>query len=368
MKKTMTIIALVLAVLFALAACTAAPSASQSAAATTAQESTAAEESVSAEPAAEGDGGGYTFGAVCISLNAPIWVELMEAGDACAKETGSTVIWKSAEGSLENQIALIEAFIEQKVDCILMDPIDAVALIPVIQEALNAGIPVVTMGNLVEGGVDDTLYNVCTTYPDVRDTSALTDLLIKAGGADKTYIGVMGTVGNFVSDTRQKAFEDACTEAGVEYLVSDGNWDSTQTLKVTQDMVTQAGDKLGGLYNLDDSMCLISMQATPKGLAVAGHNGEEAAFEKIESGEMLATVLIGGSHIGYWNILTATQLAEGQDLPHQVYLKTYIVMTEETQAKYWDGELAEKYPDLPVLTPEEARKVAKEPAEMLEEL
>ena len=224
--------------------------------------------------------GGFTFGAACISLDAPIWIELMEYGDQCAAEYDSTVIWKSSEGSLENQISLVEGFIEQGVDCILIDPIDAQGIIPVIQEALEAGIPVITMGNLVEAGIDDELYNVCTTYPDVRDTSALTDLIIKMGGADKTYIGVMGTVGNFVSDTRQKAFEDTCKEAGVNYLVSDGNWDSTTTLKVTEDMVAQAGENLGGLYNLDDSMCLISTQAMPEGLPVAGHNGEAASMTR----------------------------------------------------------------------------------------
>jgi ribose transport system substrate-binding protein len=292
----------------------------------------------------------------------------MDAGDACASETGSTVIWKSAEGSLEDQISLIEGFIEQKVDVIMIDPIDAVALKPVIQESLNAGIDVITMGNLVDGVVNDELYNVCTTYPDVRDTSALTDMIIAAGGTDKTYIGVMGMTGNFVSDTRKKAFIDACEAAGVKHLESDGNWDSTATLKVTQDMVAQAGADLGGLYNLDDSMCLISMQATPEGLPVAGHNGEFAAFDKIDSGEMLCTILIGGSHIGYWNVLTAIELASGEKLEHQVYLKTYIVMTEESMEKYWTGKLDQKYASLQAITPEEARVIANEPAEMLDSL
>jgi ribose transport system substrate-binding protein len=303
-----------------------------------------------------------------ISLNAPIWIELMDAGDECATEYDSTVIWKSAEGNLENQIALIEGFIEQKVDCILIDPIDAIALIPVIQEALNAGIPFVTMGNLVEAQVSDTLYNTCTTYPDVRDTAALTDMIIAAGGSDKTYIGVAGTVGNFVSDTRKQAFVDTCVAAGVSHLEADGMWDPNTTLKVTQDMVQQAGANLGGLYNLDDSMALISMQATPSGLAVAGHNGEEAAFEKIDTGEMLCTILIGGRHIGYWNILTAVQLAQGIELPHQVYLKTYMVMSDESKAAYWDGNLDAKYPNLPVINTTKAREEAAKPAEMLDSL
>jgi ribose transport system substrate-binding protein len=303
-----------------------------------------------------------------MSLNAPIWVELMKYGDECAKQYNSKVIWKSAEGSLDNQISLVEGFIEQKVDCIMIDPFDAVSVIPVIKESLNAGIPFITMGNLVEGKVSDDLYNTCTTYPDVRDTSALTDLLIAAGGKDKTYIGVSGLTGNFVSDTREKAFIDTCKAAGVKYIATPGKWDPANNLKVTQDMVAEAGDNLGGMYNLDDSMCIISMQATPKGLPVCGHNGEAAAYDKIDSGEMMATILIGGAHIGFWNVLTAVKLAQGEKLAHQVYLKTYIVMQQANIDKYWTGKLDAKYPNLKAVTPADARKISFEPAEMLDSL
>jgi len=350
MKKSLSIIVVLLVTALMIAGCSS-PAASTPAADTP-----------------DASGGGYTFGAAMISLNAPIWIELMDAGDECAAKYDSTVIWKSAEGSLENQIALIEGFIEQKVDVILIDPIDAIALIPVIQEALKAGIPFVTMGNLVEAQVDDTLYNVCTTYPDVRDTKALTDVIINAGGEDKTYIGIAGIVGNFVSDTRKQAFVDACESRNVAHLEAEGMWDPNTNLKVTQDLVAQAGANLGGMYNMDDSSCIVSLQATPPGLPVAGHNGEEVAFEKIDSGDMLCTILIGGRHIGYWNILTAVQLAQGVDLPHQVFLKTFIVMSDESKAAYWDGDLAAKYPKLPVIDTTAARAEAMEPAQMLDSL
>lgn len=367
-KKSLTIIVLALVAVFIFTAC-AQPAAAPEEPTASAEESTPVEEpAASAEETAPAKEGGYTIGAACISLNAPIWIELMEYGDQCAAEYDSEVIWKSAESNLETQISLVEGFIEQGVDCIMIDPIDAVGIIPVIQEALEAGIPVITMGNLVEAGIDDETYNVCTTYPDVRDTAALTDLLIAVGGTDKTYVGVMGTVGNFVSDTRQKAFEDTCKAAGVEYLVADGNWDPTKTLKVTQDMVTQAGSNLGGIYNMDDSMALISLQGMPAGTPLAGHNGESAFFDKIESGEALATILIGGAHIGYYNVEAAIKLCQGEKLNHQIYLETFLVMSEETKKEYWDGSLAEKYPTLGVLTVEEAKVAATEAPSILESL
>lgn len=369
MKKLVAIL-LVLMLAFAIVGCTTTE--------TPAAETPAAEEPASADDivdnAIDTSGEdvevpteGYKFGAVMMSLNAPIWIELMEYGDQCAATYNSTVEWKSAEGSLENQIAMVEAFIEQGVDVIMIDPFDAVSVIPVIQEALEAGIGFITMGNLVEGyTADGSLYNTCTTYPDVRDTSALTDLLIAMGGTDKTYICISGLVGNFVSDTREKAFIDTCEAAGVSYLVSQGKWDTTVNLQVTEDLVAQAGENLGGMYNLDDSMCLQSMQATPAGLPVCGHNGESAAYDSIEAGEMTATILIGGAHIGYWNVLTAVKLAQGEKLEHQVYLKTYIVMNQDTIDNYWTPTLAAKYPSLEAVTVAQARELALQPAEMLD--
>lgn len=348
MKKALAIL-LALCMMFALVAC--------------GEKAPVADDAGTDAPVVEDSG--YVFGAVMQSLSAPIWIELMDYGDQCAAEYNATVDWKSAEGSLENQIALIEAFIEQGVDVILIDPIDKNALIPVIQQALEAGIGFVTMGNLVEGGISDDVYNVCTTYPDARDSAAMTDLLIKAGGPG-TYVMVNGSAGNFVSDVRGEAFAKACTDAGVKYEIQDGNWDPTTVTKVTEDMVTAAGADLKGLYNMDDSCLGYSMGVTmPEGTVLAGHNGEESIYTAIENGDVMVTTLIGGAHIGYWNILTACKIAAGEAVPHQVYLKTYLVMTEETEAAYWAGELAEKYPSIEVLTPAEARVVAYEPAEMV---
>ena len=45
---------------------------------------------------------------------------------------------ESADGSFDNQISLIENFIEQGVDCILVDPLDSEGLRPTIEKASAA--------------------------------------------------------------------------------------------------------------------------------------------------------------------------------------------------------------------------------------
>ena len=83
---------------------------------------------------------------------------MKEAGDAAASDYGVKATWQSAEGSLEKQVALIENFINQKVSVILVDPLDKNALLPVINKAAEARIPVVTMGNKVNGNGNTTRF------------------------------------------------------------------------------------------------------------------------------------------------------------------------------------------------------------------
>ena len=72
------------------------------------------------------------LGIAMISLDHPFFANMMAASQLAAQDYGVRTIWKSAEGSLEKQIAIIENYIQQKVDCILIDPIDKVAIAPAV--------------------------------------------------------------------------------------------------------------------------------------------------------------------------------------------------------------------------------------------
>ena len=72
--------------------------------------------------------GKVTVGAVMVDITNPFFIQVMDGGNQMAKALGAEIIWKSSEGSLEKQLALIESFIEQKVDCIWIDPLDPEAV------------------------------------------------------------------------------------------------------------------------------------------------------------------------------------------------------------------------------------------------
>src|SRR6218665_1626920 len=91
------------------------------------------------------------LGIVAIALQNSFFVRMRKAGDEAAKDYGVKTIWQGSEGSLEKQVSNIENFVNQGVDIILVDPLDRAAIASAVQKAKARGIPVIAMGNKVDG-------------------------------------------------------------------------------------------------------------------------------------------------------------------------------------------------------------------------
>ena len=56
-----------------------------------------------------------------------------------------------AAGSIEKQIDDIDQFIDQRVDVLIVSPIQSAPITPVIEKAMNAGIPTIVIDRKIEG-------------------------------------------------------------------------------------------------------------------------------------------------------------------------------------------------------------------------
>jgi ribose transport system substrate-binding protein len=272
-----------------------------------------------------------TLGLAAIDLQQSFFVRMKQAGDTAATDYGVKATWQSAEGSLEKQVALIENFINQKVSVILVDPLDKNALLPVINKATAAHIPVITMGNKVNGN-----GNYSTLYPDYQNMSVVARALGTTLGGEGEVALLVGTRGNFVSDTREKAFVDTL---GKEFPhikivgVQPTLWDSAKATDAAQTWLTTYPD-LKAIGCISDSMCLAASavaQGMDRKLLYAGYDGDEEMHPLLDDGSMVMDVLTGAYRVGYWNIAVAARLARGETLPHDLYMPTFFVMSPATQ-------------------------------------
>ncbi|WP_136625408.1 sugar ABC transporter substrate-binding protein, partial [Mesorhizobium norvegicum] len=273
------------------------------------------------------------LGLAAIDLQNSFFVRMKEAGDVAAADYGVKSTWQSAEGSLEKQVSIIENFINQGVSAILIDPIDKNAVIPVIQKATAAGIPVITMGNKVEAG-----SNFSTLYPDYDNMSMVARALGKSLGGKGEVALLVGSRGNFVSDTREKGFVETLKKEFPDIKVvgiEPTGWDAAKATNAAQTWLTTYPD-LKAIGCISDSLCLAADSvASSMGtqLLYGGYDGDAEMKPLIDDGKMVMDVLTGAYRVGYWNIAVAARLANGEKLPQDLYMPTYFVTSDATAAK-----------------------------------
>lgn len=297
---------------------------------------TTASETTASETASADKGEKVTLGVVLMDTVNPSWVTLINGGDIAAEEIGVEVIWKGSENSLEKEISNIENFIEQGVDCILTDPMDKVAMEPVIKKALDAGIPTVTMGNLVE--VEG---NVSTVYNDFNDTYNINKILFNYLGSKGKVIYLFGQNGNYCSDQRQAGFDAVVKEfPDIEVLVKGpGGFDPVAAQKLMEDYLTQYPE-IDAVSIWNDGITAsvvtaIKNAGRDKDIVITGFDADTTTIKMMDPGGiMIANVMTGLARIGAWNIKVGAALARGSDIKTddqgRVFLPTALILNQET--------------------------------------
>ena len=296
------------------------------------------------------------LGIILIDLTNQFFVDMVEGGNQAAEDYGVEVIWKSSDGNIDKQISLMENFIEQNVDCILVNPVDSAALEGVIRQASEAGIPTVTMA----GNVDvDTNY--CTVYNDYENTKIIGDIVANMVGGEGKVALLYGNKGNLVSDLRQGGFQEAMAAyPDIELIEQPMNWDPATGLKAAQDIIA-ANPDLKALHCVSDAVTLAAYQAVRDAgkedqILVTSFDGNPDACIAVENGELKLSVLTGSKRAGYWNVQVGAQLANGERPDEQIInMATHFVMTEEMKATVEAMNLG--YP-ISIISPDEAIAMA----------
>ncbi|TPW27546.1 sugar ABC transporter substrate-binding protein [Pararhizobium mangrovi] len=300
------------------------------------------------------------LGLAAIDLQNSFFVRMKEGGDAAAKDYGVSANWQSAQGSLDKQVGIVENFINQGVDGILIDPLDKNALIPVIKKATAKNIPVITMGNKVEAG-----KNYSTLYPDYENIGVVAHALGAAIGGEGQVGLLVGTRGNFVSDTREKGFVDAMKKYWPKVKIigiEPTGWDSAKATNAAQTWLATYPD-LKGIGCISDSMCLAASAVTDAmgaDVKFAGYDGDAEMQPLIDSGKMVMDVLTGAQRVGYWNIAVAARLAKGEKMKNDLYMPTYFVTSKETAKMLKDNGI-----DVDTITTQQETKASKDYSQQL---
>lgn len=234
------------------------------------------------------------------------------------------LIITNGEDSASKQVADVESLMAQSVDILLMSPVTAEALTPVVKQVMDAGTPVVTMDRKVN---TDVTLHIGADNKLIGEAAA--HFIGKELGGQGNVIEIQGTAGASATVDRHEVFRAVLAEhyPGVKVIADQVcNYTREPALKFTEDMLQRFGPgEIQVIYAHNDEMALGAVTALEAAgrldeVKVVGIDGQETAYEAIKDGKMAATFTY--HFVAPEGVQYAYKIAKGETFPQEIVLET----------------------------------------------
>ena len=264
---------------------------------------------------------GYTIGLSLSTLNNPFFVTLKEGAEAAAGAAGVELIVVDAQDDPAKEATNIEDLIQKGVDALLVNPTDADAIVPSIQKANEAGIPVFTIDRGAAGG--EIVSHIASD--NVAGGRMAGEFLCQALGESGKVVELEGIAGTSAARDRGQGFNDymssECT--GVEIVARQtANFNRAEGLSVFENIL-QAQPEIAGVFAHNDEMILGAIEAAEAAgrageIIFVGFDAVDDAVAAVEAGSLAATIAQQPSEMGRLGVEFAVKYLNGESVEDYV--------------------------------------------------
>lgn len=285
-----------------------------------------------------GGGGGTEKKTVYInsySQEIPFFANKHAGFEATGKKLGWTVDSEFGNNTPEQQISQIQNELTKKPDAMVLTPVDAQALNPIVRQVKEAGIPIIMAGaDVTDPSFKETLMG--------QDNKALgkqkAEFVVKQLKGKGTVGIVHGIKGLDYSRDQNIAYQQVLKAApGIKVVDGGyaGGFTSDLGLDRTQNLLTRNPGLDAIIYDNDD-LALGGIQAakerkiSPDKILIVGTDGGDAALKAVRAGTLDFTVSLCGYALGAQAIdVLKKQFADDTPPPKRVLSKT-LAITPDT--------------------------------------
>ncbi|MSU03610.1 MAG: sugar ABC transporter substrate-binding protein [Pedosphaera sp.] len=280
-----------------------------------------------------------TIGVSLLALDNPFFQVIGDNITAEGKKHGYTTIVVSGDKDVAKQSNQIKDFIVKKVSAIVLSPCDSKSIIPVIQEANAAGIPVFTVDiPCNELGVKIVTQIASDNFGGGKDAAvAMIEALGEAGGK----VAVLHFKQAESCILRVNGFREAIkahNAAGkgkieiVTELESGGAKD--MGYKAAEDAL-QAHSELRGIFAINDPSALGARAALEKAgktqVVIIGFDGQPEGKQAIKDGKLYADPIQFPDKMGIQIVESIIRHSNGETLPPQTLIPTRLYRKADAQ-------------------------------------
>ncbi len=256
------------------------------------------------------------------------WKSVHAGAEKAAQELGVNIIWKGPlrEDDREDQIKAVENFINMRVRGIVLAPLDDAALVPVVTDAVRAGIPVVAFDSSIK--TDQIVSFVATD--NYRGGKLAGDHLANLVGGKGKVIMLRYAEGSASTAEREKGFLDAVAAHKEIEVVSSNQYGGVTTesaFKVSENLLTAhkgpGGLTVQGIFCPNESTAFGMLRALEDGglagkVRFVGFDSSPKLVDAMTKGHMNATVVQDPIKMGYLAVKAMVDSLQGKPVDKRI--------------------------------------------------
>jgi ribose transport system substrate-binding protein len=268
------------------------------------------------------------------------WKSIHAGAVKASRELGTQGIdvrltWKGPirEDDREQQIQVVEGFLSQGVDGIVLAPLDASALVRPVEEAMRAGIPTVVIDSDLASDTQVSFVATDNYQGGVLAADRLGELL---NGSGRVLV-LRYQEGSASTDARERGFIERLTSVFPEIeLVS-----SDQYAGATRDTAKRASENLLNRFGADLQAVFTPNESSTAGMLLAlqdvgragqirfvGFDASETFVTAMRAGHLDGIVLQNPFEMGYRGVHTMVKHLRGESVPDRIDTGVTLVTPE----------------------------------------
>lgn len=249
------------------------------------------------------------------TLNNPFFVSLQDGIQELADENGTTVKFSDAQDDSAKQSNDVDDLIQQDVDVLLINPVDSSAIVPAVEAANSANIPVIAIDRSSDGGT--LLTTVASNNEEGGKMAA--EYIIEQLGENAKVVELQGVPGASATRERGKGFDDYA-EGKLDILdQQSANFNRAEGLTVMENMM-QAHSDIQGVFSQNDEMALGAAEAVGgnSDIIIVGFDGTEDGLAAIADGKLAATIAQKPEEMGKLALQAAFDYFSGETVDERI--------------------------------------------------
>jgi ribose transport system substrate-binding protein len=296
----------------------------------------------------------YKVAVIPPALVSPFHVAVQDGAVEQAKAYGWDIITQAPEREtdFEGQVAIVEQVVQQGVDVISVNPINADAMIAGVRAANEVGIPVlmhnmitpIAEGDVVEyvgydqwGGAANLAEYVCSVLASQQRVD-------EADATGKVFIlmGIPGIHANRRTGGFKYGLEKHCPKVKV-VGEQTAEWEREKAMQVATTALQQNPD-LDVFFGNSDEMAIGAMLAAQQlGLEInedifsVGIDGNDLTLDLIREGTVTATLGVYPKRMGAVVVEQMDKLLKGEEIPYILLIPSTVVDIDNLDA-YIEGD------------------------------